>query len=136
MNSNCIKVKYADKKAADDDILRIRKKSTRAKIPTRSYLCTCGSWHLTSQKENIYEKNKRLENEIKTLEAQYLSQKQENEQLKNGINKEASKAARIDQRIIELNKGMTRLNKELKAVRSDRNSLISQIIQLKKKLEG
>lgn len=45
----CKKVKYSTEEFALFDIERIKQKSTRNKIPSRAYLCFCGSWHLTSK---------------------------------------------------------------------------------------
>jgi hypothetical protein len=46
----CKKSKFGSEKFAKEHIARIKKKSTREKVPFSAYLChNCGSWHLTSQ---------------------------------------------------------------------------------------
>lgn len=46
---NCTKTAYANEKMANEDIDRIKAKSTRDKKPMRAYHCNkCNLWHLTS----------------------------------------------------------------------------------------
>lgn len=48
------KNRYASKGEADDDLARIRERSTREVVPVRSYRCdNCSFWHLTSQQQRI-----------------------------------------------------------------------------------
>lgn len=66
MECNCNKVKYASEALALSDIARIRKKSTREKIPTRAYKCSGGAWHLTSRPDI-----KTIQQELKELRSKY-----------------------------------------------------------------
>lgn len=50
-NGFCKKTQYGSKSAADADIKRIAKKSSRSIIPIRSYRCRFGFWHLTSKED-------------------------------------------------------------------------------------
>ena len=50
---NPLKTAFPDKAAADTTLATIREAYGRApvanSVPVRSYQCTCGRWHLTSQ---------------------------------------------------------------------------------------
>lgn len=73
----CTKTAYTTEKAANDDILRIKKKSKRATIPFRSYLCpNCGAWHLTSQEDKKTVAIRELQKENLRLQQELLAIKQ------------------------------------------------------------
>ena len=50
MNEPCNKVKYGTKKAAEEDLKRIKNSSKKEILPIRAYKCKiCNCWHLTSK---------------------------------------------------------------------------------------
>ena len=50
MNEPCNKVKYGTKKAAEEDLKRIKNSSKKEILPIRAYECKiCNCWHLTSK---------------------------------------------------------------------------------------
>jgi hypothetical protein len=49
----CKKVKFANEKEAELGLQKIMENSDRDKVPIRSYLCKCGSWHLTSKTDKF-----------------------------------------------------------------------------------
>jgi hypothetical protein len=143
----CDKVKYASKKMADEDIVRIQKKSKRATVPIRSYQCTvCKGWHLTS-KINFTERIKELEAEADLLKTERDFLRAENLELKGqatGDDQEEHRQARIkakamgklDGKVVQLTNANTKLEKLLLSLRKNNSELISQVVQLNKKLEG
>ena len=82
MQIECTKTRFATEKDAAFYISKIKNKSTRDVIPTRSYLCRCGAWHLTSKKDFVGENNELLL-KVTFLEEQVKKLKIENELLKN-----------------------------------------------------
>lgn len=123
--------------AANMDITRIAKKSTRPSVPKRAYLCPhCGGWHVTSQTHKldikIAELNKVIENkdaEIDTLK----------KQLKLAVQKQSLKEnviVKTDQRIIELNKRIKSQSDQLKKLRLENSDTISKLITLQNKFNS
>ena len=50
MKEPCNKVKYGTKKAAEEDMKRIKNSSKKEILPIRAYKCKiCNCWHLTSK---------------------------------------------------------------------------------------
>lgn len=101
----CSKVKYASKSMADDDIIRIARKSKREIVPIRSYLCgKCGGWHLTSRQDmfRLSEKEKMENKKIAELTEQVRKLKEENSMLKDKNHREISKEVNESARITKL----------------------------------
>lgn len=117
----CEKVKYGSYLFAMEDIKRIKKISTRDKVPCRAYLCKCGYWHLTSEKYNNVERIAKLEEEIIKLREE-----------KAKSNKEAIHEAKVNDKVQALNKYIAKQNKLIKHLRAENSRNISKIIQLEK----
>lgn len=118
----CHKTKYASAQFALEDIARIKKKSTRNRIPIRTYFCRCGSWHITSQM-NLNE----LVHQVCILEetlAVICDQNRKNTEI----------AVQSDKRVIKLTEKVTNLQKLLAIVRNDKLNLINEILILKNKI--
>ncbi len=91
---NCSrKVKYSSEKFALCDIDRIKKlikknNTKREKTPSGAYLCSCGSWHLTSKVDkkdeiifNLKTSFKELKNENNILKQKYTAKENQNQKL-------------------------------------------------------
>ena len=120
---NCVKVKYSSKEFAHLDIRRIKKKSTRDKIPVRCYLCKCGSWHLTSK---VHFKDTLIE----TLKEQIQILKKENTNYKN-ISKEDREGFANNKKIQELTNQLNQKTNTIKKLREDVRHLINEYLKLK-----
>lgn len=132
MRAECTKTKYASQGMADFDIKKISKKSNRAIIPIRSYLCSiCGSWHLTSRKDfNV---------EIKLLNDQVLDLKRENEALRKvnellreNKNKLQNHEAKVDERVQKIKQELNIMERRYINSKKENSELIAKIIQLQK----
>ena len=133
----CKKVKYASEEYALYDISRIKSKSNRGVVPFRVYLCHCGSWHLTSKfdkrEAEINElkiKNIELQKQLDELKIDF--EKRLDEIIKNQ-NIEDRILIKTDERIVELQKGLSSSNKKTKDLRKINIELICELIRLRKK---
>jgi hypothetical protein len=63
INYECSKTSFSDEGVANGYIEKLRKTSTRSRVPKRAYLCpVCLRWHLTSgDKENQWRRKYRDE---------------------------------------------------------------------------
>ena len=135
---NCTKTKFATEKDAQFYINKIKKKSTRAVIPTRAYLCRCGTWHLTSKKDFVVENNTlllrivELEEQVKNLTKQVSNLKEDNISLRSGSNKELSLAVKTDDRVKKLNDTLAINKSTLNILRKSNSELITRLVQLEK----
>lgn len=137
------KTKYASAKLANEDVERIRKKSTRPVVPSRAYYCTiCNFWHLTS---NISRSDLLKDKLIASLQEQ-------NEELKEklseatkeltGLKDANSKGDRVairaevrkDERVKHLTEKSNKLGKLVKKLRDDNSDLIAKNLSLERKL--
>ena len=141
---SCDKVRYANKKAADEDIKRIQKKSNRATVPIRSYqckICKGSPWHLTSSisyAETIKEltdKNNLLQTENELLKAENTELKKDTEEHRQA-RIQAKAALKLDDRMTQLANTNVNQQKQIKSLRKDNSELISRVVQLNKKLEA
>ena len=72
VSGQCNKTKYATEDAANKDIQRIKKTSTRSTIPIRSYYCgDCTAWHLTSKEPHLVTQLKSVSKELEDLKSDY-----------------------------------------------------------------
>lgn len=122
----CYKTKYASQHFADLDILRIKKKSKRSRIPIRSYLCECGSWHLTSKDDSLHDKIAFLSKEIDRLT-------NENNKLTTTQSNDYDLKIKIDEKVLFLTKEVSRKNKIIAQLRLDNADLIGKLVSLQKK---
>lgn len=130
---DCHKTKYGTKQAADQDIKLIGKKSTRNKVPIRSYFCKCGFWHLTSQEDIFKKENIEMENKrIIDLTEEVRKLTEENAMLKNADNKEARHQAKINDKVKQLNDQLSKNGKTINMLRKTNSELITRIVQLEK----
>lgn len=135
----CDKVRYGSKKAADEDIARIKKKSTRSRVPIRSYQCTVcygRPWHLTSR-EDLFKLSKQEEMEnkkISDLTEQVKKLKEEISSLKNNAHREINKEVKTDSKVVALNDAIRKLERSLLNSRKDNSELIARIVQLEKQV--
>lgn len=133
----CVKVKYASKKMADEDIERIRRKSNRGTIPIRSYQCTvCAGkpWHLTSKADKFKYTKDEMEDRKRILELteEVRRLKEEIASLKSNTHLEINKEVKTDAKVMALNDTIKNLKKSLLLVRKDNSELIAKIVQLEK----
>jgi hypothetical protein len=138
--SVCEKVRYTSERFALMDIKRIKKISTRDKIPVRAYFCDlCGFWHLTSAKsKNDEVKDKKileLELTITTLKDEVRALKIALNEQKNQNNKEDRLLLKKDQVVTDMIRSVDSLNKQIKKIRLESNDLITKNLQLERKLE-
>jgi hypothetical protein len=138
----CKKTQYTTEQFALDDIERIRKKSTRDKVPTRAYFCKiCNLWHLTSSvdwKESVRIKNLKITALIEALDEQkeeIKKLKTEIEVLKKSTNKEDRITVRADARVKEANERAKKAKDVLKRLRKDQVDLMCKNIQLQNKID-
>lgn len=140
MDCSTKKVQYTSERFAMMDIARIKKISSRDKVPVRAYFCDiCNLWHLTSSGDRKEEaKNKRiltLEGDIKKLKIEIEELKKTSNKKDTVKNKEDRIALKSDARIKE---AMVRVNSQngiIKKLRKDSEELICKNIQLQNKLE-
>lgn len=136
-NKECNKTKYANEDAANKDVERIRKTSTRSNIPIRSYFCPlCSGWHLTSKEPHIVAKLKEVSKELDILKAEYKRLNADNKRLQDKNLQDTQKFIRRDEEVISLHQTILKKNKMIKGLMNDNNGLISKIIALRKKGEN
>ena len=140
ITSTCDKVRYTSERFALMDIDRIKKISTRDKIPVRAYFCNlCSFWHLTSAKSKNDEiRDKKvlaLEKEIVALKDEVRALKIALNEQKNQNNKEDRLLLKKDHKVTELIRSADSLNKQIKKIRLESNDLITKNLQLERKLE-
>ncbi len=144
MAKECTKVKFANEGYAKFYLDKIRKTSKRGKVPVSTYLCKCGSWHLTSQinhnDTNSLVKElsilKQLHTELKTsYDAQILKLKLEIDYLKGKHNREDNISVKADSRILALQNRIKKEQEFVRVLRISNSDSISKIIQLQKKLD-
>jgi hypothetical protein len=115
--STCTKVSFGSEAMANEDIKRIKNKSTRQVVPTRAYNCNkCGGWHLTSQPNWIVH-TKNLECKIEILETKVKSLEGLNSSLRIGeigkfVKKNEQQKQTIDNRNVTIKK-LQKTNVEL-----------------------
>ena len=139
---DCKKTKYATEAFALSDLERIKKnKVQREKVPIAVYLCKCGSWHLTSQ-PNWTIKISELEGVVKTLKeekkalvAEITKLVEKNKALQDSIKKAEYKTVSSEPRVIMLNKTKRKAKELIRKLRKSNSTLISENIQLKKKIK-
>ena len=67
----CKKASFANEAAANTYIDRLKKTSTRSKVPQRAYLCNkCNNWHLSST-ISWEQQHLELDNKLKDLEDRF-----------------------------------------------------------------
>ena len=123
------KARFATQKDADDFIERLQKTSTRERLPSRSYFCKCGCWHLT--------------NSASSVDSQVLiSLKQEIEQLKkdkeefiNSFLADSSMAVQVEARIVELTKSNKDFKKRNTQLEKDLKDMIAKKVLLEMELK-
>ena len=116
----CKKAKYANEEFANEDILRIKKYSTRNSVPQRAYLCPlCNFWHLTSKRDTKDEEIVRLNKQISELQEEIILLKSPNRELKLSLLKDKSLKG-----LREINSTLRKKNKQLM---SDNLMLINKI---------
>ena len=133
------KTKYASAKIANEDVERIRKKSTRPVVPCRAYYCTiCNFWHITS---NMSRSDLLKDKLIASLQEQVEKMKEEIEVLKKDVdaNTKGEKVAiraevRKDERVKHLTEKSNKLGKLVKKLRDDNSDLIAKNLSLERKL--
>ncbi len=126
----CKKVKFATNADADFYIKKLGATSSRKKIPTRAYFCRhCNAWHLTSQQNKEVEE---LNNTIINLRNELAAAKQENEILRRKNNKEENITIKTDQRILTLNRAVTKHQQLIKKLRKSHSELITKLVQYQK----
>lgn len=138
----CVKVKYADEQTARAAIERIKKVSTRKKVPENVYFCKeCQAWHLTSQinREQLRAElfTLRFETDQKTKLIDQLQDKIKqltSKEIKDEY-KEIRQKAKIDQRVIELQKGMDTLRERNKKLTQTNSELVAKIVELRNKVD-
>ena len=129
--SECIysKTRFATKKDAEVQIKKLAEVSVRTTIPSRAYLCSCNSWHLTSIADS-YETLK-----IKQLEADIKKLKAENALLASDRNKEDRITLKVDLRVTEANARALMFEKSEKSLKNEVNYLIVRKIALENQLK-
>ena len=139
----CNKVQYGSESAANNDIERIKRKSNRATIPVRSYLCKiCNTWHLTSKEDfskvipELRLEIDELKKEIEKLTILNRDLKTENSNFKSQGSKEERAMVRADERVKKLKEDINKKDKLINGLRKDNAELIYRILQLNKKLEN
>lgn len=55
----CSKKSYPTRKLATTAMNLVRARSSKREIPTRTYLCKCGQWHLTKKPDKALTKPKK-----------------------------------------------------------------------------
>lgn len=129
----CTKSQYTTERFALADIARIKKISSRDKVPVRAYFCDkCNFWHLTSEKNKKDQKNN---DKIIALESEVKSLTTELEALKKANNKEDRALVKADSRVKLLNERVKILNELTNKLRADNKDLINKNIQLQNKLD-
>ncbi len=131
---NCVKTKYNSEAIALEDIARIKLKSTRKKIPTGTYKCKCGFWHLTSQ-PNWNDKIKELEERIRLLIIEKLDLVSLNFDLIKEIKEQSKKVnlkVKIDAEVINLKNQLAISLKRNKKLQNDNRDLVIQVVQSNK----
>lgn len=138
---DCKKTKYGTEKFALNDLERIRNsKVQREKVPVAVYLCKCGSWHLTSQKNwnvviaELEAQIKKLLDEKQVLQNEKSELELKNKALQSSIQKAEHKQINSDPRIIALNKTVRKAKDLVRKLRKSNSSLISENLHLKKTL--
>lgn len=117
-SGECNKTKYATEDAANKDIQRIKKTSTRSTIPIRSYYCgDCTAWHITSKEPHLVTQLKAISKELedlksdyKRLDTQYNVIFSENKVLKNYLEKSKNE----QKSLIGKNKSLLNENMQLR----------------------
>ena len=132
----CKKTKFATEADANTFLKIIKEKSKknkgRKKIPIKSYKCAGGLWHLTSR-VSFFKNMKACSDKVSQLQTKIEFLEQENRNLINDINKELKKEIKIDERIIELQKGILKKNAELKKSLQANSELVGKLYQLNNK---
>lgn len=131
---NCVKVKYSSEADAIADMDRIRSTSARYKKLSAVYLCRCGAWHLTSKPkytvviarqlitiEMLTKANKTLKNEILSL--------------KTCTNKQERHEVKVDAKVQQKGKQITKAKKIIKHLRRSLSESASRIVELENKLK-
>ena len=127
---DCVKTKYATEQFALDDIARIKKSSTRAKIPTKAYLCEkCSFWHLTSKDDIVHKQVLELLQELTKL-------RKENEKLKNKHKEiqEVNVSLQRDKLIKQLKTQLSKCEGQLKRAREESRQLITKKLLVEQEL--
>ena len=107
---------------------KIRKESTRAIVPLRSYLCRCGAWHLTSRGYSENEM-KQYVHTIESLRTILKKLKAENGALKSNTHNEYMKTSKVEERMMLLKKEIEDKDKLIYAHRKNVSELIGRLLQ-------
>jgi hypothetical protein len=140
----CKKVMYASEQLANQDIARIKQKSTRAKQPTRAYLCNiCNTWHLTSipDYKKLYNDSLQEITQLKSggyaksLEIKLYKLQQKMQSVEKTSQSDIDKSLAADARIKTLNDTISKQVKTITRLQKDNSDLINKITVLNKKTE-
>lgn len=134
---NCPKVRYSSEQHAMFDVNRIQKRSTRSRVPIRAYKCKCGSWHITSKDDNLYDKiiieRERVDElliEIKNYKDEIAGLKLENVKIAAGHRKKENVEIRADERVVEYARIIKSQKELIKKLRNYNKELCGKMARL------
>lgn len=129
----CKKTKYKDLAAAEQDIARIKKKSTRERLPNRAYHCPhCNGWHITSRPDHLetLQQNTELKEKVLLLAAEVELLKEHLAAEKSHNNQKANRVIRTNDTVKQLNETINKKCAEITALKHDNYNYMAKNIAL------
>lgn len=128
------KTSYSSERFANEDIERIQKRSKRAVVPQRAYLCICGSWHLTSKKSHKQFLIDSLNSQILEHKTKIAALEKELSAIKI-VPQEQRKELMRDIVLTEIKKQNKALAESNKKIRKDNQTLMARNLKLQEENE-